>query len=249
MRLFILLLAILLSQATFAQNKPNVVWFDLEDTSPIIAAYGDHTISTPNIDRLAKEGIVFKNAYTVVPVCAPTRSSIITGVYPTSIGAHNMRITAPNAYPNIPGYEVVPPAEIRCFPDILRENGIYTVSSRKSDYQFSPSPFTWDVYPANDSTDRFTFPKGKAFFKQINFIETHESQIWGAGRQKLPLRVDTSKVKVPPYLPQTPTMKLDWAAQYNNLLHVDGLIGRILDSLEKKPFIRQYAHYFLRRPR
>ena len=222
------------SNLLFSQNRPNVLWLDFEDLSPIFAAYGDNTIPTPNIDRIAKEGIIFQKAFTTVPVCAPTRSSIITGMFPTSIGSHNMRIVANNKYPNVPNYEVVPPAGVRCFPDILRENGIHTSSSKKTDYQFSPSPFTWDEFPKNDSNDRFIFPKGKPFFKQINFWETHESQIWGWCRKNVPLSVDTSKVKVPPYLPQTSVTKLDWAAQYNNLKFADGIVGKILDSLEKQ---------------
>jgi N-sulfoglucosamine sulfohydrolase len=227
------LLILNIVHATFSQTSTNIVWLDFEDLSPIFSSYGDRTISTPNIDRIANEGIVFKKAYTTVPVCAPTRSSIITSMFPTSIGSHNMRIQAQNKYSNVPNYEVVPPDYVRCFPDILRENGIYTVSSKKTDYQFAPSPLTWDVYPANDSTDRYRFPKDKPFFKQINFWETHESQIWGWCRQNLPLSVDTSKVIVPPYLPQTVTNKMDWATQYNNLKYCDGIIGKILDTLEK----------------
>src|SRR6478735_8422483 len=210
LRISIFLLGSVFTSFSFAQNQPNVLWLDFEDLSPIIAAYGDSTISTPNIDRLVKEGVTFKKAYTCVPVCAPTRASLITGMFPTSIGAHNMRIQAVNKYPNVPNYEVVPPAYVRCYPDILRENGIYTSCSKKTDYQFSPSPFTWDEIPLNEETDRYIFPKEKPFFKQLNFWETHESQIWSWCRQNVPLTVDTSKVKVPPYLPQTATMKLDW---------------------------------------
>ncbi|MBO9701974.1 MAG: sulfatase-like hydrolase/transferase [Sporocytophaga sp.] len=228
-----------INHVSFSQTSTNVIWLDFEDLSPIFSAYGDRTISTPNIDRIAKEGIVFKKAFTTVPVCAPTRSSIITGMYPTSIGSHNMRIQANNKYPNVPNYEVVPPHYVRCFPDILRENGIYTVSSKKSDYQFAPSPLTWDVYPANDSTDRYNFPKDKPFFKQINFWETHESQIWGWCRQNIPLSVDTTKVIVPPYLPQTVTNKLDWATQYNNLKYCDSIVGKILDTLEKNGLLKK----------
>jgi N-sulfoglucosamine sulfohydrolase len=224
--------------AAIAQSSLNVVWLDFEDLSPIFPVYGDSTIETPNIDRIAQDGIVFKKAFTTVPVCAPTRSSIITGMFPTSIGSHNMRIQAKNKYTSIPNYEVVPPDYVRCFPDILRENGIYTISSKKADYQFAVSPLTWDVYPANDSTDRYKFPKDKPFFKQINFWETHESQIWSWCRKNLPLSVDTSRVIVPPYLPQTVTNKLDWATQYNNLKYCDGIVGKILDTLEKNGLLK-----------
>jgi N-sulfoglucosamine sulfohydrolase len=218
-----------------AQKTPvkyNVLWLDMEDLSPHLACYGDSTIQTPNIDRLAKEGVIFTKAYACAGVCAPSRVSIITGMYPTALGAHNMRVLAEHKYPNVPKYEVVPPAEVRCFPDILREYGVYTIASKKSDYQFSPSPFTWDELTKNDEVDRYQIPVQRPFFKQINFWETHESQIWSWMRENVPLKVDTSKVKVPPYLPQTPTMKLDWAAQYNNLLFTDAKIGKIIKALE-----------------
>lgn len=209
----------------------NVIWLDLEDLSPMLAAYGDSTIKTPNIDRLAKEGIVFANAHSCVGVCAPSRYSIVTGTYPVAHGAHNMRTGMGNKYPNAAQYEVVPPAYVRCFPDILRENGIYT-SGSKTDFQFSPSPLTFDEYPKNDEVDRYQFPKQRPFYKQINFWETHESQIWDWMRVNVPLAVDTSKVKIPSYLPQTPTMKMDWATQYNNLLYCDAKIGKLLAALE-----------------
>lgn len=223
-----------LTHLAFAQQKPNVLWLDLEDLSPILAAYGDSTVSTPNIDRLSKEGITFTKAYATVGVCAPSRASIITGMFPVAIGAHNMRITAKSNYPSVLGYEVVPPADVRCFPDILRENGVFTSCSKKTDYQFSPSPFTWDEFPKNEETDRYVFDMPQPFFKQINFWETHESQIWSWCRQNVPLTVDTAKVKLPPYLPKTIGTKLDWATQYNNLKFTDAKIGKILAELEKK---------------
>lgn len=234
----ILFTALLLCIGTLnAQNRPNVLWLDLEDISPIMAAYGDSTVKTPNIDRLCNEGITFTNAYATVGVCAPSRASIITGMFPTAIGAQHMRVEPKSKFVDIPKYEVVPPPAVRCFTDILRENGIYTICSNKTDYQFSASPFSWDEFAKNDETDRYIFNMPKPFFKQINFWETHESQIWGWCRQNVPLKVDTSKVKIPPYLLQTPAMKLDIATEYNNLLFVDAKIGRIISELEKNSLL------------
>jgi N-sulfoglucosamine sulfohydrolase len=230
-----LLISILLLQLTaIAQQRlPNVIWIDLEDLSPILSMYGDSTIQTPNIDRLAREGVTFTNAYATVGVCAPSRASIITGMFPTSIGAHHMRITAPNAYAaqGVPEYEVVPPPGVRCFPDLLREKSIYTVRGNKTDHQFSPSPFTWDLAEKDTDSARNRFNYPQPFFKQIHFAETHESQIWA--RKNAPLLIDSSKVKVPPYLPKTPGTRRDWITQYNNLKFVDNKIGDILDALEK----------------
>ncbi|MDX2190700.1 MAG: sulfatase [Bacteroidota bacterium] len=230
--LLALVITITFSFKSAETKRYNVLWLDLEDLSPHFDFYGDYTIETPNISRLAKEGIVFDKAYACTGVCAPSRASIITGMFPSAIGAHNMRIESKPNFPNIPVYEVVPPTQVRCFPDILRENGIYTICSNKTDYQFKPSPFTWDEYSKNDEIDRYELPKQRPFFKQINFWETHESQIWSWCRTNVPLLIDSSKVKVPPYLPQTAKTRGDWIAQYNNLKFVDHKIGKILKMLE-----------------
>ena len=231
-RIITLLCCLLWHLVTNAQQRmPNVLWLDLEDLSPILSMYGDSTIETPHIDRLAREGVTFTNAYATVGVCAPSRASIITGMYTTAFGAHNMRITATNAYG--PKYEVVPPAEVRCYPDLLREKGVYTICSKKTDYQFRSSPFTWDQFDKNDENDRYQFNYPQPFFKQMNFWETHESQIWDWCRQNVPILIDSSRVKTPPYLPNTPGTRMDWITQYNNLKFVDNKIGRILEALEK----------------
>src|SRR5918993_3978283 len=90
--------------------KPhNILWLSVEDMSPWLACYGDKTAPTPNIDRLAREGVRYTKAFATTPVCAPARHTIITGMYATSTGAMHMRNgTAskealqrdPNAYDN-----------------------------------------------------------------------------------------------------------------------------------------------------
>src|SRR4029079_15180172 len=104
----------------------NILWLSIEDTSPWLAGSGDHTAPTPNIDRLAREGIRFTNAFATTPVCAPARHTIITGMYATSTGAMHMRNTSrstaergADAYREIPLYEAVPPPAVRCFPEFL----------------------------------------------------------------------------------------------------------------------------------
>ena len=72
-------------------KPPNIVWISVEDMGPVLSIYGNEALNTPNIDRLAKEGVKYTNAYATVGVCAPSRFSIITGMYPTRLGAHNMR--------------------------------------------------------------------------------------------------------------------------------------------------------------
>src|SRR5690606_25264267 len=134
-------------------DMPNILWITCEDMSPHLAAFGDSTVVTPNIDRLAKEGVRYTNVYSVSGVCAPSRSAIITGMYPTTIGAMHMRtmkrtasldkITDPELLA-IPTYEAVPPVGVRCFTEYLREAGYYCTNNSKTDYQFAPPITAWD---------------------------------------------------------------------------------------------------------
>src|SRR5262245_56064984 len=73
------------------KNRPNIIWLVLDDASPTLGCYGDPQAITPNMDRLAREGARFTRAFTHAPVCAPSRSGLITGMYPTTIGSHHMR--------------------------------------------------------------------------------------------------------------------------------------------------------------
>src|ERR671918_747140 len=101
-----------------SSSKPlNILWLSFEDSSPWFACYGDRTAPTPNIDRLAREGVRYTNAYATTPVCAPARHTIITGMYATQTGAMHMRNgnpseaalkRDPHAYDDIPSYEAVP---------------------------------------------------------------------------------------------------------------------------------------------
>src|SRR5688572_13682136 len=82
---------VLATALTAAAQRPNIVWIVGEDLGPHLRCYGDSQALTPNLDRLAKEGVRFTRAFTHSPVCAPSRSGLITGMYPTTIGTHHMR--------------------------------------------------------------------------------------------------------------------------------------------------------------
>lgn len=106
-------------------EKPNILWLVTEDMGPYLAAFGDSTIATPNLSRLAREGVVYPNLYSISGVCAPSRAAIATGMYATSIGAQHMRTSS---YADETGgfpYEAVPPPEVRMVSELLRSNGYY----------------------------------------------------------------------------------------------------------------------------
>ena len=105
---------------------PNFLWIVAEDHGPHHGSYADPYAFTPNLDRLAAEGARFTHAFATAPICSPARTAIITGMYPTSIGAHHMRRTA------------VPPPHVKAFPEWLRAAGYFTTNKSKTDYNFSP---------------------------------------------------------------------------------------------------------------
>jgi arylsulfatase A-like enzyme len=231
MKIFLFTLLLLSTTATTAQRLPNILWLSCEDLSPHFGCYGDSTVPTPNIDRLAREGVRFTNAFTTAGVCAPSRCAIITGQYQTATGGHNMR-TLSNTYPEQTGlpkeYSVVPPSDVRAFPEYLRARGYYTTNNNKTDYQFQSPPTVWD------ETSGQAHYKNRApdqpFFAVFNSTLTHESQVWE--RARLPLRVDPARVKLPPYYPDTKTVRQDVARHFSNVRDLDDWVGEKLRELE-----------------
>ncbi|MDQ8186555.1 sulfatase [Pelagicoccus sp. SDUM812002] len=210
---------------------PNILWISFEDFSPRLGCYGDRFAQTPNIDRLAAQGIRYENAFAVAGVCAPSRCSIITGMYPTSIGAHHMRTTHEHPMaPDLPTpYEVVPPPYVRLLPEILRSHGYYTCNNEKTDYQFS-APFTaWD--DCSTSAQWRNRPSHKPFFSVFNNVQTHESNMW-PDKGPLP-KIDPDKLVLPPLVPDTPAAREALARHYENIASNDAWAGQILRELEE----------------
>ena len=102
--------------------QPNIVWLVAEDLSPIIPPFGDDTVATPNLNRLAEEGIRFSNAFSTSGVCAPSRASLATGMYQNAIGALHMRTTNASGYgvEGLVPYEAVPPPEVKMLSQYFR---------------------------------------------------------------------------------------------------------------------------------
>src|ERR1051326_6779297 len=129
-RIFSSALCLLFSLSLMSQQKKqNIIWIVLEDISPFISSYGNTEIKTPNIDQLAKEGVKYNFVYTTAGVCAPSRSSIITGMYQTSIGTMHMRTIGDPKYQPVPSYSAVIPDYVKCFPEYLRAEGYYCTNN------------------------------------------------------------------------------------------------------------------------
>ena len=212
-----------------SEERLNILWLVTEDISPYLAAYGDSTAFTPNLNRLAKEGIVFTRCFDVSGVCAPSRSSLITGMYPSGIGTDNMRTGQVFTKTGLPAYSVVLPPEIKMFSQLMREGGYYCTNNDKQDYQFKGLTAGWDE--SSKTAHWRNRPAGKPFFSVFNFGVTHESQIWA--KKKDTLLVDPAKVPLPPYYPESPVIRRDVARMYSNIMEMDKQVGKLLDQLKE----------------
>jgi arylsulfatase A-like enzyme len=224
-------------------HRPHILWFSIEDTGPRLGCYGDPVARTPNLDRLAAEGCRYERAFAVAGVCAPSRSAIITGMYPTFIGAHHMRTTGRthgiegepgDSIPPLMCYGAVPPPYVKCFPEYLRAAGYYCTNNSKTDYQFTPPCSAWDECHG-EAHWRHRAP-GQPFFAVFNPLVTHESGMWderpGGPSARVPALTDPATVIIPPYLPDTPRMRTALARHYDNLAAADRQFGEIWAQLE-----------------
>ena len=225
--------------------QPNILWIVTEDISPMLSFYGDDTAKTPNLDALANESVVYDNAFAVVGVCGPSRSSIITGMYPTSIGTMHMRTgfdiqswgkraykTETNRFDlegnEIIQYSTVIPEEVKCFTEYLRRDGYFTTNNQKTDYQFAAPITSWDQ---NSTKAHWRNRKeNQPFFSVFNYDVTHESKIWKYADK--PLTVKPDAVPVPPYYQDTKTSRTDIARVYSNIELLDIKVGKLVQQLK-----------------
>lgn len=210
---FIILLFLLVGTSVIA-GKPNILWISAEDHGPQMGCYGDTYATTPNLDRLAACGMLFKQCWSCAPVCAPARTTIISGIYPPSMGAEHMRSSVPM------------PVGKKMFPQFLREVGYYCSNWRKEDYNLISLGHVWD-----DSSNTATYKNrkpGQPFFAVLNILCSHESQL--RIRPHTPVH-DPAKVRVPAYHPDTAVVRQDWAQYYDTVTRADAIAGRYLGEL------------------
>jgi uncharacterized sulfatase len=204
-------------------KSPNFLWISVEDISPDLGCYGDSYAVTPNLDKLAAQGVRYTNAFTPAGVCAPVRSSVITGMYQSSIGTCPMRCRG------------VPPPAVRCFTEYLRATGYYCTNRSKTDYQFEPPLTAWDdCGPTAYWRNR---PHDLPFFSVVNLTTTHESQIRSEERHEDIATLgprekhDPARAELPPYYPDTERVRRDWAQYYDIITLMDKQVARILEDL------------------
>jgi len=216
MLLLLGLIAIPGSATAQTPSRPNVLWITSEDNGPHLGAYGDTYADTPHLDRLASQGLTYLNCWSTAPVCAPARTTIISGVYPPSSGAEHMRSMTRL------------PASMKMYPQFLREAGYYCTNNSKEDYNLEKPGQVWDE--SSRKAHWKNRAAGQPFFAIFNHTISHESQI--RKRPHTPVH-DPAQVRVPAYHPDTPEVRRDWAQYYDKLTQMDARVGANLRELKQ----------------
>lgn len=214
-------------------KQPNILWISTEDMSPHLGCYGDKVAQTPNIDRLATQGIRFTNVFTTAAISAPCRAGIITGMYQTSIGCMHMRTTSYRRSAENPiEFTAVPPHYVRAFTEYMRTAGYYCTNNNKTDYQFAKDPVPASIWDECSRTAHYRNrpDKSQPFFAVFNWTGTHESQSWDISKVK----TDPKSVKLPPYWPDTEIVRRNYAKMYDNIARLDSVVGSLISELEKE---------------
>jgi len=237
---------LVLTGTIFAADRPNILWINMDDVGTQLPCYGETAIKTPNIDRLVRDGTMFTRAFVTAPVCSPSRSAMITGMYQTSIGAQHHRSSRG------PGVEKIAlPTGVETVAALFQRAGYYTCNGDdppkgkglgKTDYNFD-----WDekVYDGSDWSGR---KPGQPFFAQI--------QLWGGknrGRPDLYKKaIDLlgsatapDSVTLPPYYPRDPVLLEDWAHYLDCIRYCDRQLGQILKRLEDEGILDQTIIFFM----
>ncbi|HJO09560.1 MAG TPA: sulfatase-like hydrolase/transferase [Verrucomicrobiota bacterium] len=215
---FVALVSCWLDEARADQVLPNILWITSEDNGPHLGCYGDSYALTPHLDSLAKRSLRYTLASSTAPVCAPARTTIISGIYPPATGAEHMRSMTRL------------PADIKMYPVYLRELGYYCTNNAKEDYNLEKVGQVWDE--SGRKAHWKNRPNGKPFFAIFNHTISHESQI----RNKInpANRIhDPAKVRIPSYHPDTPEVRKDWAQYHDRITMMDKLVGNNLKQLEE----------------
>lgn len=227
------------------EERPNILWIIVEDMSCHFGYQGEELVTTPHVDRLAGEGVVYSNVYVTAPVCSASRSAMITGMYQTSIGAHHHRSSRGEQKIHLP-------EGIRTIPEMFMEAGYYTCNSNetfdrkgKEDYNFVYN--SEELYNGIDWEGR---AEGQPFFAQV--------QLRGGKLRNVPkwydevtasldpdVLVNKDEVTLPPYYPDVETFRYDWASYLNSVTYTDREVGQVMSRLETEGLMDNTVVFFI----
>ena len=222
-----LLTSVLCQTTETNADRPNFLWITIEDWSPELSCYGTKGIDTPHVDRLASQGIRFEHAFTTSPVCSTSRSAMMTGFHQNFVRAHQHRTHEKQPLPH----------GIKTIPHLLREAGYFTaLLSKKTDCNFLPNQKS-ELFMGEDWSER---EDGQPFFARITFGGTHRS--WNRDPDR-PIKI--ADVELPPYYPDTPFFRRDWANGLEQMQLVDRQVGDILKRLEDEGLDQNTIVFFI----
>ena len=225
-----LLMAGTLSESNAQESKParpNILWIMIEDWGPDLSCYGTKGIHTPHLDKLAREGIRYETAFTTSPVCSTSRSAMMTGYHQNFIGAHQHRTHEKKPLPH----------GVRPLPQLLAEAGYFTcLMSNKTDCNFSDATKA-ELFMGEDWSER---KAGQPFFARITYGGTHRS--WNRDPQR-PIKIQD--IELPPYYPDTPFVRRDWANGLEQMQLVDRQVGALLRRLDDEGLAKETLVFFL----
>lgn len=243
------------AQTATRETRPNIVWIIVDDMSANFSCYGETTIATPHVDRLAAQGTRFSQAFVTAPVCSPCRSALITGMYQTTIGAHHHRSGRGEEKINLPS-SVVP------LPILFQQAGYFTCigdglgtneskkkkpSLGKTDYNFEWDP---SMYDGADWSGR---KAGQPFFMQVQLqggklrggTAASAQQLSKKAQAEFGQSVAPEKVSLPPYYPRDPVLLRDWAAYLDAVRFTDQHVGKVVDRLQAEGLLENTVVIFM----
>ncbi|WP_343330699.1 sulfatase [Polaribacter staleyi] len=217
------------------KERPNIIWIMAEDMSTDLEVYGMPDVKTPNLNKMASQGIRFNNAFVTNPICSPSRSAMMIGTHQVKTNSHNHRSNR----------DVPLDTQFKPFTKLLRDAGYTTIlgnhavmkKGRKTDVNFKSKPIgNWDgktEFGLFDKYDTFT-KEDEPFFAQIQLVVTHRGDWWNEVREKSAHPVDPKTVTLPPYMADDAAIRLDWAKYLDQIEYMDNEVGMIFKELEDK---------------
>ena len=232
-----------LASAKTSKARPNILWIVVEDMSCDFGYQGQKLVQTPNVDKLAKEGAVFSNAYVTAPVCSAARSALITGMYQTAVGAHHHRSSRGTVKHTLPSH-------IKLIPELFKQAGYYTCNTSETFKRYGKTDynFVFDNKAIYDAPDWSRRKPGQPFFAQIHLrggklrnVPKWYTQV-KAGLDKL---VTSDQVTLPPYYPDDPVFRNDRAEYLNSVQYTDKEVAAIVKRLNKEKLLDNTVIIFM----
>ncbi|MGL1886805.1 MAG: sulfatase [Reichenbachiella sp.] len=234
---FIFLIVCFVVPSLMAQQKqqPNIIWLMAEDISTDIECYGMKAVKTPNLNKMAEEGVKFDNCFVTNSICSPSRSAMMVGTHQNKINAQHHRSNR-----DVPLNSAYQP-----FTYWLRQSGYTCIlghhgvmsNGRKTDVNFKHQPIgEWNGSTKFGLFDKFDLfeVEDQPFFAQIQLKVTHRGDWWKQVREQSEHPVDPDAVEMPPYMADHPAIRLDWARYLDQMEYMDAEVGMIFKELEEK---------------